>query len=359
MSLLDANMTAFQDSYFLLLSMGLCILAGNTAYPIFLRVIIWTMHKLLPDNDDWSYDKATLRFLLEHPRRCYTNLFPSVHTWWLAASLVILNGIDWAMFEILNIGNDAITKPLSTNIEVLDGLFQALAVRSGGFYVVTISATRISLQVLYVVMMYIAAYPVAITMRNSNVYEERSLGIYAEDLHNEEATDFRTSNDGTASPRPPRQSVMAKIRRFAHTASRAPVRQARTHFVRQQLRAQLSHDTWLISLAVFLIMIIEGRRFESNPVVFSCFNVIFEVVSAYGCCGISVGIPWAAYSFCGAWHNLSKLVLITVMIRGRHRGLPVAIDHAVNLPGHQLWVAEEEDGKKKLEKSYSRREGQV
>lgn len=40
MSLLDANMTAFQTAYYMLLTMGLCILAGNTCYPIFLRLIM-------------------------------------------------------------------------------------------------------------------------------------------------------------------------------------------------------------------------------------------------------------------------------------------------------------------------------
>lgn len=130
MSLLDANMVsaaawaakfrianssqvAFQDSYFLLITMGLLILAGNTAYPIFLRMIVWNMWKWLPDR--MVDAKQTLRFLLDHPRRCYTNLFPSRHTWWLAMVIVILNGVDWAAFEILNVSrlhNEALTKRL-------------------------------------------------------------------------------------------------------------------------------------------------------------------------------------------------------------------------------------------------------
>ena len=83
--------------------MGLMILAGNTCYPVFLRLIIWTFFTLLPDNEKFSEHKTTLRFLLDHPRRCYTNLFPSRHTWWLLATLVVLNGTDWAAFEVLNV----------------------------------------------------------------------------------------------------------------------------------------------------------------------------------------------------------------------------------------------------------------
>lgn len=65
--------------------------------------------------------------------------------------------------------------------------------------------------------------------------------------------------------------------------------------------------------------------------------------TGYGTVGISVGLPDQAYSFCGAWHTLSKLILCAVMLRGRHRGLPVAIDKAVLLPNDTLNDFEQED----------------
>lgn len=337
MSLLDANMVAFQTSIYMCITMGLLILAGNTCYPIFLRLIIWTMAKMLPVNERWDDNRKTLKFLLDHPRRCYTNLFPSHHTWWLAASVILLNGIDWAGFEILNIGNKAINA-LPQNIRVLDGLFQALAVRSGGFYVVPISTVRVSLQVLYAIMMYISVYPVVITMRNSNVYEERSLGIYADE---ERYTGKSSRHMFTTRTRQSR--LLGSLRNTYNS-----------YFVRQQLRAQLSHDLWLVVLAVFVIMIIEGSNFERDPVTFSVFNVIFETISAYGCVGVSLGVPDNSHSFSGSFHKLSKLVLCFVMIRGRHRGLPVAIDKAILLPGDGVDGAEEEDGEIRLERSISR-----
>jgi len=59
---------------------------------------------------------------------------------------------------------------------------------------------------------------------------------------------------------------------------------------------------------------------------------VFELVSAYGNIGLSIGVPNANYSTCGAFHPLSKLIVCLVMIRGRQRGLPVAIDRAIMLP---------------------------
>jgi potassium uptake Trk family protein len=348
MSLLDANMVAFQKSIYLQMTMGFLILAGNTAYPLLLRLFVWCMYRIVlklgKTSPAWSKRAETLRFLLDHPRRCYTNLFPAQHTWWLLLSVVTLNGVDWAAFEILNIGNDTIyTEVPSTGIRVMNGLFQAFAVRSGGFYVVIIAKLRISLQVLYVVMMYISVYPVVITMRNSNVYEERSLGIYAEDEAERRKT--RSSSRGLGFVRTLTDHLVPELNNG---------KQSNGQFVRQQLRAQLAHDAWTIVLALFLIMIIEGSRFSEDPAAFSVFNFLFEIVSAYGCVGISVGIPTADYSFSGSWHVLSKLILCVVMLRGRHRGLPVAIDQAVLLPGDRNAEAEEDDGRIRRARSASR-----
>jgi len=63
--------------------------------------------------------------------------------------VISLNAIDWVFFELLNINNPALLS-IPTNYKVLDGLFQALAVRSGGFYVVSITSLRIGTQVCFI-----------------------------------------------------------------------------------------------------------------------------------------------------------------------------------------------------------------
>ncbi|KAF9877094.1 cation transporter [Colletotrichum karsti] len=325
MSLLDANMIPFQDAYYVLITMGLLILAGNTAYPLFLRLIIWSSLKILntaTPQDAFNDLKATLEFILKYPRRVYTNLFPSRPTWWLFFMLLCLNSVDWVAFEILNIGNSVIEK-IPVGSRVIDGLFQALAVRSGGFYVVPISGLFIGLQLLYVIMMYISVYPVVITMRHSNVYEERSLGIYSDDVSSTSEEDVeaaasllpmgsrpptlaRTTSFSAASARP---SVLARRlsqsrgvsdarRAFKstfmsfHGVGVAPSKpgsgavdpnlpESRISFISQQVRGQLAHDLWWLVLAVLIITIIETSKFIQDPVTFSVFNIIFEVVSAY------------------------------------------------------------------------------
>lgn len=318
-------------------------------YPLFLRLILWSMLKILskiyPSDEQYADYKATIRFILAYPRRVYTNLFPSAPSWWLLFMLIILNGIDWAAFELLNIGNKS-TSVIPTRFRVLDGLFQALAVRSGGFYVTSITSLRIGLQVLYVIMMYISVYPVVITMRHSNVYEERSLGIYANDDEPHPTTGPRLG------------SIASHVRQtLTKTISGSfPANTNANHFVRQQIRGQLAHDLWWLVIAILLISCIEVGNFERDPVTYSVFNITFEVVSAYGCVGISPGLPNAAYSFSGGFHVCSKLIMCAVMLRGRHRGLPVALDRAVRLPGAggEYGEFEEEDWLVKRSRSMSR-----
>lgn len=75
-------------------------------------------------------------------------------------------------------------------------------------------------------MMYISVFPVAISVRKTNVYEESSLGIYA---NNDEPEDG-----------------------------------GKTSFVGAHLRKQLSFDLWYIFLGLFIISIAEGGHIENR-----------------------------------------------------------------------------------------------
>jgi len=51
------------------------------------------------------------------------------------------------------------------------------------------------------------------------------------------------------------------------------------------------------------------------------FRVIFEVISAFGGCGLSIGYPTVTSSFATILTVPSKIILILTMCMGRHRGL--------------------------------------
>lgn len=227
----------------------------------------------------------------------------------------------------------------------------------------------IGLQVLYLIMMYISVYPVVITMRNSNVYEERSLGIYddgdpALKEQEQQANPFSSGHEPDKKQMLRRRQTAAAISKQLRRATTfqgvgvpRPQNQeetSRISFIGQQIRGQLAHDLWWLVLAILAVVVIETDHFLKDPVTYSVFNILFEATSAYACVGLSIGLPNDSFSLSGGLHKGSKVVMCLVMLRGRHRGLPVAIDRAVRLPGDKLRKDEEEDTKIRRTKTMAR-----
>jgi Trk-type K+ transport system membrane component len=314
-SLTPDSMISFQEAIFPLLLLAFLIIIGNTGFPCMLRLIIWLCSKCVrKESSLWE----ELKFLLDHPRRCFTLLFPRNATWWLFAILVALNGIDLIFFIILDL-NDAAVTSLSTGIKILDGLYQAACTRTAGFSVVSISELHPAVQVSYLIMMYISVFPIAISLRRTNVYEEKSLGVYApsEDDDNDE-------------------------------------NQTAPSYIGAHLRRQLSFDLWYVFLGLFIIAIVEGSRLQAqDEYSFQIWSVLFEVVSAYGTVGLSLGYPGVNASFVSQFKVLSKLVIIAMQIRGRHRGLPYSLDRAILLPSEALNHHEIADAERRMRRRAS------
>lgn len=219
--------------------------------------------------------------------------------------------------------NDPTVTSLPPGIRVLDGFFQAVSTRTAGFGVVNLSELHPSIQVSYLIMMYISVFPIAISMRRTNVYEEKNLGVYSYGQENSE------KNDQTA-----------------------------PSYIGTHLRRQLGFDLWYVFLGLFVIAIVENGRLEAaDDYSFQLFTVLFEVVSAYGTVGLSLGYPGVDTSFCGQFSVISKLVIIAVQIRGRHRGLPYTLDRAVLLPSDALRKYEAAESERQMRRRASNLSG--
>ena len=80
------SMISFQTAVWPMLLMTFLIIIGNTGFPCMLRFTIWAISKCVPVGSGiWE----ELQFLLDHPRRCFTLLFPRAATWWLFAILMV------------------------------------------------------------------------------------------------------------------------------------------------------------------------------------------------------------------------------------------------------------------------------
>ncbi|KND94747.1 Low-affinity potassium transport protein [Tolypocladium ophioglossoides CBS 100239] len=274
------SMISFQKSEYALMIMWFFIIIGNTGFPVMLRFMIWVFAKIAPKRSGlWE----ELKFLLDHPRRCFTLLFPSGPNWWLFWILVVLNSLDLVFFIVLDLGAEPIGRlPLKNRVVI--GFFQAASTRTAGFSAVNLADLHPAMPVLYMIMMYISVFPIAISIRRTNVYEEKSLGVY----HHKDLED-----DADASA---------------------------LNYVGSHLRRQLSFDLWYVFLGFFILSISEGGQIQGGR--FDLFAVLFEVVSAYGTVGLSMGAAGINASLCSRFSVVGKLVIVAMQIRGRHRGLP-------------------------------------
>ncbi|OJD25981.1 hypothetical protein ACJ73_02645 [Blastomyces percursus] len=215
------SMTSFRNATFPIFIMTFLIYIGNTGYPCMLRLIIWIMFKISPRD---SAIREPLNFLLDHPRRCYTLLFPSSPTWMLFFSLVFLNFIDVLLFLVLDLHNEEVLAVPSSWNRFLAALFQAASARTTGTSTFNVSKVHPAVQFMLMVMMYISVFPIAISVRRTNTYEENSLGLY------DPQSDEIDESNSTAS------------------------------YVGAHMKKQLAFDLWYVFFGMFILMITEGSK---------------------------------------------------------------------------------------------------
>lgn len=106
------------------------------------------------------------------------------------------------------------------------------------------------------------------SVRATNVYEERSLGLF-----NEEEDD--SDEESAFGKGDPSENKMVGWSRY----------------LAFHARRQLAFDIWWLGLALWLVCIIERSAIndKENESYFTIFQIIFELVSAYGTVGLSLG----------------------------------------------------------------------
>lgn len=263
-SLLSDSVMQLATHSWPLFIISVLVLLGNVAYPIALRIVFHVMFKVARFFK--LKDTTALQFILEQPRNYFTHLFGRRESFGLFWLLVIMSGTQTALLGIFS-WNDPAFKDLDSSATFATMAFQSVT-RTAGLNTIDISLVATSQQLLMIVMMYISAYPVAIFIRSTNVAnseEERSLAA-------------------------------------------------------QSKRMFFDDLTWIF-VPWYLICLCE----DTNDAGIG-FIILFDVVSAYGTVGLSLG----ASGFIG---TKAKLIMIVVMLMGRHRGMPDNIDGAIDIQG--------------------------
>ncbi|RYY36391.1 hypothetical protein EON62_01785, partial [archaeon] len=378
-TLLTDSLFQFREDYMVLLPAAALILLGNVMYPPAFRVIVWVLHKVRPRDE-------ALAFLLANPRRCFTHMFGRPQTLMLFAASGGFIILELCAFLALDY-NMAVVAVYPPHIRALIGFFQAVSTRTAGLQTIDISLTAPGMQVLYALFMYVAAYPFILSIRRTTVdakkKDKRDSPLESEwlkddssstgsagsltTLHTAGATSGRLSLPGAApqltqrlptkyatpvSATPPLvgttlgrlgssvRSELDSVRRSMSYMDRGleaampPPQPDSGASLRTHMRNVMSRDLLWLFFALFIMCICESNKIRTTPYPqnMSIFGILFELSSAYGTVGLTLGYPGTAPSLSGQFTILSKLIIIVTMLGGRHRGLPFSIDSAVYLP---------------------------
>ncbi|KAG6542447.1 hypothetical protein Mapa_016137 [Marchantia paleacea] len=299
------NMIPFIRSSAFLFLYAVLASVGNTLYGPVMRFLVWVCYKRAPDKEKSVYD-----YLLKHPRRCYTYLFPRYQTLWLVGVYFLITGFQVFFMCLLEWRNAF--DGLSSMEKLVAGFYQGVSSRNAGGLAVNLAQLAPALLFVIVAFMYIAVYPVFLSRQTTQEgdsdsnYDEAYIGIY---------------EDKVAGPSKSDETILVN-----------------------QSRRLLARDTTYLFIALFILCLSESKNIKIDPLNYSIFNIIFEVTSAFGNIGLSIGYdcglrleqdsPCNAipYSFSGAWSIVGRLTIIVVMFMGRHRGLADNIDSAIRLP---------------------------
>jgi len=276
----NENMVIFQKNTILLLLIIPQILSGNTLFAPCLRFMMWSLKKIT--------GKEEYHFILQHPKAFgYKHLMNSKECAYLMATVISFIIIQTILFCTLEWNSEALQE-MNSYQKIVGALFQSVNARHAGESIVDLSSLSSSILVLYTIMMYLPGYTSFLPKDNE-----------------------QHSNVG--------------------------MKDKKRSVCENWVLSQLSY----LAIIVVLICITEREAMSRDPLNFNVFSITFEVISAYGNVGFSLGYSCqrllnhntdckdASYGFVGRWSDKGKVILIIVMVFGRLKTL--------NMKGGRAW----------------------
>jgi Cation transport protein len=92
----------------------------------------------------------------------------------------------------------------------------------------------------------------------------------------------------------------------------------------------VGRHSFFIFLTFLLLAYIEDSFIIANQAIINLWYIFFEVVSAYANVGLSLSLPGQSFSLCGNFTEASKVLIIFLMLLGKHRMLPRMKDHYID-----------------------------
>ncbi|KAG4153476.1 hypothetical protein ERO13_D04G186601v2 [Gossypium hirsutum] len=265
----NENMVVFNKNSGLLLVIIALALLGNPLFPMCLRFSIWVMGKCASKVGDYC------DYLLKNTREIgFHHLFTTRRSCCVVGTALVFVVVQAVLFFAME-WNSASLKELNPFERTIGVLFQSVNTSQAGETIVNLPAMSTVILVVITITMYFPPYTSIPFVKDEKKEQQ-----------NQEKREGKTA---------------------------------------KELLSQLAS----ICVFVFLICITERKNMKEDPFNFTPFNFLFEVVSAYGNVGYSLGYSCKlrlkdeancvdkSYGFAGRWSDAGKTVLIVVMMLGR------------------------------------------
>ncbi|GAB4853538.1 hypothetical protein Ancab_017729 [Ancistrocladus abbreviatus] len=284
----NENMVAFKKNSGLLIIILPQLHLGNTLFPSCLRLLIWVLGRVVK--------RKQCDYLLKRTREVgFHHLLPSMHSRLLAVTVFGFIVVQMILFCVMEWNSQGLSG-LNGYQKFVGVLFQCANSRHTGEGIVDLSTITPSILTMFVVMMYLPPYTSFLPVKDDDEEEEE------------------------------------EIQHALHANGNK-----RKRIVENVVFSQLSY----LVIFIILICITERDKMREDPLNFSVLNIVFEVISAYGNVGFSLGYSCErrlnttascidkSYGFSGKWSNQGKIMLIVVMFFGRHKKF--------NMNGGKAW----------------------
>ncbi len=338
-------------------------MSGTSLFPFLLRSIILLSRRLVP----WRY-KIVFDYILLNHHHLSTLLFPTLQTRIYLCVTFLLHLMAVSISLILDIHNSYLAQ-FTPGTRLLIFVFHSVNARFAGFQTIDISHFTSATLIIYLLLMI--TKPQMLCTLNKSHFELTwiSLRVNQQEKQQHQSSLIPNSVDNVLVLRKRTSSTVSNeafVKRHVNTdlsrqrlKTKGLVHKAKNSEDDNQKRRHISHlycrlfffkfvqaifnhtmytfgrtHTWLF-IFIFLICAIEHERIAIDPNI-TVFKILFEVISAFGGVGFTLGYPGVSSSFATILSSTSRVILGITMLLGRHRGLLASmkdqeeIEHTAN-----------------------------
>lgn len=273
--LMSNNLMNFAYDPVITLTISSLIILGGLGYPVLIAIHVAFRKRI-------SSKKTEKQKLLEADMKGV--VASSLQTKVAIYGTIALLALGTFVPMLIETGNPVLGHTFGERL--LSAFFQSVSTRTAGFNTVDVGALRIGTIFLYIMLMFIGANPAG----TAGGIKIPTLGVLLGYI-----------KDWFSAPNQPVTIFKKRISKFAVS-----------HAIRL-----LFFSVIFISTVTFVICIIEAKYLATADPTFNFIKILFEIVSAFGTVGMTMGFAGGSASFAAILAPASKLLLVATMLFGR------------------------------------------